>query len=631
MAGFSGLCAAGDMTWLLDEAPGSERIAEPAARPQRPDGIGCTAIVAAPVGTRLGPYEIVAPLGAGGMGEVYRARDTRLGREVAVKVLPPHLLDSPEALARFEREARAVAALNHPHIVALHDVGREGTTAYAVTELLEGQTFRGLIAAGPVPPRRALGALAQVARGLGAAHERGIVHRDIKPENLFLTRDGRAKILDFGIATQEPASATTDLAGRMTQPGTLVGTPAYMAPEQLAARPATARSDIFAFGLVAHEMLAGAHPFQRKTPGETLAAVLRDDPAPLTGAGLPPAAARVLARCLEKDPAERPGSARDLGFFLDTLASAPEAQPPSASRRDVTPVVRRHVFLAALVAALASVALVWGYAEWVARRAGDAAVAADLTRAQRLVQRVQQERLAHLALTADLVAASPAIKALFGTDAATAHDFLRTQRALVAANPTLIALLPDGRVLARTDTAGPAPPAPSDTWMDALLTKDVGPTVVTIDGRLYHAARAVSEAGGNTFGHVVVAIPVDAAFGRLLADATQDEVVLLAGGVVATTLREGDTPWRSLQEWREAGGGTSGFTDASVGGRRYHAQEVALSAAPALSAIVARLRDDVTAPSREIQRGLPLVALASGALAVAAAWYAARRAARQGL
>ena len=192
-------------------------------------------------------------------------------------------------------------------------------------------------------------------------------------------------------------------------------------------------------------------------------------------------------------------------------------------------------------------------------------------------------------------------------------------------------LLPDGRVLARTDTAGPAPPAPSDTWMDALLTKDVGPTVVTIDGRLYHAARAVSEAGGNTFGHVIVAIPVDAAFGRLLADATQDEVVLLAGGVVATTLREGDTPWRSLQEWREAGGGTSGFTDASVGGRRYHAQEVALSAAPALSAIVARLRDDVTAPSREIQRGLPLVALASGALAVAAAWYAARRAARQGL
>ena len=583
------------------------------------------------VGLRLGPYEIVAPLGAGGMGEVYRARDTRLGREVAVKVLPEHLLDAPEALARFEREARAVAALNHPHILALHDVGHDRSIAYAVTELLEGQTFRDLIAAGALPARRAVDILAQVARGLGAAHERGIVHRDIKPENLFLTRDGRAKILDFGLATHHDATTPTDLTRQMTEPGMLVGTPAYMAPEQLAAQPATARSDIFAFGLVAYELLTGVHPFRRSTPGETLAAILRDEPPPLgsSGSALPPAVGRVVARCLEKDPAERPGSARDLGFYLDTIAGTADAPAHATAepRTGAGAVVRRHVFVPVLVTALVTVALVWGYAELVARRAVDTTVTAGLARAQRLVQRVQQERLAHLALTADLIASSPAFKALFGTDAATAHDFLITQRALVAGAPTLIALLPDGRVLARTDTAGPSPPAPADTWMDALLTKNVGPTVVTIDGRLHHAARAVSEAGGNTFGHVIVATPVDAAFGRMLADATQDDVVLLAGGVVASTLREGETPWTSLQEWRKAGGRTDATTDAAAGGRRYAAQEVLLSPEPPLAAIVARSRDDAAAPFRALQRGLPLVALAAAAVALAAAWYAARRAA----
>ncbi len=588
--------------------------------------------MAAPVGLRLGPYEIVAPLGAGGMGEVYRARDTRLGREVAIKVLPAQLLDSAEALARFEREARAVAALNHPHILALHDVGREGPLAYAVTELLEGQTFRELIAGGPMPPRRALEVLSQVARGLGAAHERGIVHRDIKPENLFLTRDGRAKILDFGVATVADAGATTRFSGHMTEPGMVIGTPAYMAPEQLAAQPATPRSDIFAFGIVAYELLTGAHPFRRGTPGETMAAIMRDEPPPLgrAAAGLAPGAARVLARCLEKNAAERPSSACDLGFYLDTIAGAAESAQagPGHSADAIAPLVRRYVFGAALATALLAVALVWGYTEWAARRAVEGVVTADLTRAQRLVQRVQQERLAHLALTADLIASSPALKALFGTDAATAHDFLMTQRALVADAPTLIALLPDGRVLARTDTAGPTPPAPSDTWMDALLTKNVGPTVVTIEGRLHHAARAVSEAGGNTFGHVIVAMPVDGGFGRVLADATQQEVVLLAGGVVASTMREGQTPWTSLQEWREAGGRVDAFTGVTVGGRRYNAQEVALSAEPPLSAIVARQRDDAAAPSRQLQRGLPLVALAAAAAAFAGAWYAARRAAR---
>jgi hypothetical protein len=581
------------------------------------------------VGVRLGPYEIVAPLGAGGMGEVYRARDTRLGREVAVKVLPPHLLDSAEALARFEREARAVAALNHPHILALHDVGRDGTVAFAVTELLEGQTFRQLIASGPMPARRALDVLAQVARGLGAAHERGIVHRDIKPENLFLTRDGRAKILDFGIATVAQTGTTT-LTRQMTEPGTLVGTPAYMAPEQLAAQPATPRSDIFAFGIVAHELLTGAHPFSRKTAGEMMAAILRDEPPPLDAgaASVPAGAARVLARCLEKDPGERPSSARDLGFYLQTIGASGDAGHGGAAPRDAPMLVGRHVFAAAFAAALLSIALVWGYSEWVARRTVDGVVDAGLTRAQRLVQRVQQERLGHLALTADLIAASPAIKALFGTDAATAHDFLVNQRSAIAGGPTLMLLLPDGRVLARTDTAGPAPPGPSDTWMDALLTKNVGPSVVTIDGRLHHGVRAVSEAGGSTLGHVIVAMPVDDAFGRLIAEATQDEVVLLSQGLVASTLREPDTPWRSLQEWRETGGTAAAFTAVAIGGRRYNAQEVPLSLEPPLSAVVARLRADAAAPYRELQRGLPVVLIAAAALALAAAWLAGRRVSR---
>ncbi|HXE81166.1 MAG TPA: serine/threonine-protein kinase, partial [Vicinamibacterales bacterium] len=209
-------------------------------------------------GRRLGPYELLEPIGAGGMGEVYRARDTRLGREVAVKVLPS-TLSVPDAAERFEREARAVAALNHPNILSLHDVGSESGIAYAVTELLEGETLRDRVTKGPLPWRRVLEYAAQIAHGLAAAHERGIVHRDLKPENVFITRDGRVKILDFGLAIRDQSvSGSADAMTRaVTKPGMIVGTMTYMAPEQIQDQLVTTRTDLFALGSMLYELLTG--------------------------------------------------------------------------------------------------------------------------------------------------------------------------------------------------------------------------------------------------------------------------------------------------------------------------------------------------------------------------------------
>ena len=227
-------------------------------------------------GTRLGAYEILAPLGAGGMGEVWRARDTRLHREVAIKVLPEALAGDPAALARFEREARAVAALSHPNILGLFDVGHEGKTAYAVMELLAGQTLRERLVEGPLPQRKALELGREIAQGLAAAHEKGIVHRDLKPENLFVTQDGRVKILDFGLArveTPQERLTQSPTEGVGTEPGTVMGTVGYMSPEQVRGRPADARSDIFSFGSVLYEMLSGERAFRGDSPAETMAAI----------------------------------------------------------------------------------------------------------------------------------------------------------------------------------------------------------------------------------------------------------------------------------------------------------------------------------------------------------------------
>ncbi|MFI5182381.1 MAG: serine/threonine-protein kinase, partial [Thermoanaerobaculia bacterium] len=277
-------------------------------------------------GDLLGPYEIVAPLGAGGMGEVYRARDTRLGRDVAVKVLPKELAADTGRLRRFEQEARAASALQHPNILVVLDVGTRGDAPYLVTELLEGQTLRERLSTGPLSPRNVLDIAIPVAQGLAAAHEKGIVHRDLKPENLFITRDGFVKILDFGIAklvmpeTEGVSQLPTDMP-QTTGSGVILGTVAYMSPEQATGRSVDARSDQFSLGTILYEMLAGRRPFDRETSAETLVAILREDPEGLgiLSPGTPPVLTWIVERCLAKDPAERYLSTRDLAHELKAV------------------------------------------------------------------------------------------------------------------------------------------------------------------------------------------------------------------------------------------------------------------------------------------------------------------------
>jgi serine/threonine protein kinase/tetratricopeptide (TPR) repeat protein len=284
-------------------------------------------------GTRFGPYEIVAPVGAGGMGEVYRARDTRLGRDVAVKVLPPETSSDPKALARFEQEARVVAALSHPNLVAIHDVGNVDGTLFAVMELLEGSTLRDRLAAAEIGLVRAVDWALQIAQGLSAAHERGIVHRDLKPENVFITENGNVKILDFGLARRakterEPGAAP---APTLTGAGMVLGTVGYLSPEQARGLPADQRSDIFAFGVVFYEMATGTRAFERETPTETMAAVLRDEPPAIADCGrkISSEVQEIIRHCLEKTPAERFRTARDLIFALRLAAQALARTPAS--------------------------------------------------------------------------------------------------------------------------------------------------------------------------------------------------------------------------------------------------------------------------------------------------------------
>jgi serine/threonine protein kinase len=307
-------------------------------------------------GSRLGPYEILAPLGAGGMGEVYRARDGRLNREVAVKVLPERLASDADAVARFEREARAVAALSHPNILAIHDVGAFDGIAYAVTELLEGTTLRERMEGGAALPfRKCVEYGIQIVEGLAAAHERGIVHRDLKPENIFVTPEGRIKILDFGLAkaapTPDDAATNSPTVAPETDPGTVLGTVGYMAPEQVRGRAADHRSDIFSFGAVLYEMATGRRAFKGDSAVETMNAVLKEDPPEIsTVRGVPAEFERIVRHCLEKSPAERFQSARDIAFDLKTATADSSLRTKGLGTRIP---VRRWMPAAAILAAAA--------------------------------------------------------------------------------------------------------------------------------------------------------------------------------------------------------------------------------------------------------------------------------------
>jgi eukaryotic-like serine/threonine-protein kinase len=283
-------------------------------------------------GTLLGQYEIRSPLGAGGMGEVYRAHDTRLDREVAIKVLPESLTADPDRLRRFEQEARAAAALNHPNILAVYQMATHEGVSHMVSELLDGETLRERLKRGPIPLRKAIDYAVQIARGLAAAHDKGIVHRDLKPDNLFVTKDGRVKILDFGLAklTQpRDASGAEATMAEGTEPGMVMGTVGYMSPEQVRGKMADHRSDIFAFGTILYEMVTGKQTFRKPTSAETMTAILNEDPPSISQitAGTPPSLQRVVHRCLEKHPEQRFQSASDMAFALEALSDT--GMPPS--------------------------------------------------------------------------------------------------------------------------------------------------------------------------------------------------------------------------------------------------------------------------------------------------------------
>ena len=310
-------------------------------------------------GQQLGCYQVLSLVGVGGMGEVYRARDPRLDREVAIKVLPERLAHSPETLARFHREAKAVAALSHPNILAIHDFGTDRGISFAVMELLEGETLRSRLRRAAMPWREAVETAAAVADGLSAAHAKGIIHRDLKPENIFLTQNGQVKVLDFGVAQVRPGAPfpgeTPPLPAGITEPGRLIGTVGYMSPEQVCGEPVQAASDIFSLGCVLYEMVMGQRAFAGATAQETMAAILRDSPSPHGGTGckIPAALEQVIQRCLEKRPDERFQSAQDLASELKAMLSE---DPRGAARR------RRRSWLAAgvvLGAVLAFAGGVW--------------------------------------------------------------------------------------------------------------------------------------------------------------------------------------------------------------------------------------------------------------------------------
>jgi len=331
-------------------------------------------------GTKLGPYEILGAIGAGGMGEVYRAKDARLGRTVAIKVLPSSFAADRERLQRFAQEARSAAALNHPNILSIFDIGDgESGSPYVVSELLEGETLRDRLRNGPLPTRKAIEYALQTARGLAVAHEKGIVHRDLKPENLFITEDNRVKILDFGLAKlTAPESnghgADAPTVQAVTEPGLIMGTDGYMAPEQVRGKPADQRSDIFAFGAILYEMVSGKRAFHGETAADTMSAILKEDVPELaeTARNVPPGLDRIVRHCLEKSPTQRFQSTGDLAFDLESLTEVSSAGSRSgvqaAAKQAVAASSRRRVLqiAGAVVGVLVIGALGW----WLGSRGG---------------------------------------------------------------------------------------------------------------------------------------------------------------------------------------------------------------------------------------------------------------------
>ena len=343
-------------------------------------------------GDRLGPYEIIGFVGAGGMGEVYRARDQRLNRDAAIKILHASVAADPERLRRFTAEAQAVAALNHPNVLTIYEVGTQGDRPFIATELLEGATLRATLEAGGLPVSKAIEYARQTASGLAAAHTKGVAHRDIKPENLFVTNDGRIKILDFGLAktysAAEHASTEDTHLQSGTSPGMVMGTAGYMSPEQVRARPIDHRTDIFSLGVVLYEMLAGRRPFGGDSGVETMNAILTADTPDVlqSGRSMPPVLADIVRHCLEKSPEERFQSARDLSFALQSLSAASGSmatQAGSGAHAGVAAMParsRRIAWLPVVAAAIVAAGLA-AVAMWASRPAPPAS---DIWRVTRL-------------------------------------------------------------------------------------------------------------------------------------------------------------------------------------------------------------------------------------------------------
>jgi eukaryotic-like serine/threonine-protein kinase len=322
--------------------------------------------MAAAPGHKIGPYQVIAQIGAGGMGEVYRAHDARLGRDVAIKLLPTSFSSDPDRLHRFGQEARAAAALNHPNILAIYDIGDWQGAPYIVSELLQGETLRDRLRNGALPTRKAVDYALQLTRGLAAAHEKGIVHRDLKPENVFLTEDGRTKILDFGLAKlthpeQSESGSEAATIQAVTDAGTVMGTAGYMSPEQVRGKIADQRSDLFSFGAILYEMISGKRAFHGDSPADTMSVILKEEPPELSEAArnVPPALERIVRHCLEKNPAQRFQWAGDVAFSLEALT---EISTASRSGAQAIPVVtRRRWLLPALGTLLAALACVGVY------------------------------------------------------------------------------------------------------------------------------------------------------------------------------------------------------------------------------------------------------------------------------